>query len=444
MRKSPSLLLLALSILGPGGLARAQSVTKLTVEQAVQEAFRVNDQLRAAQMRADAADDSSRSARGNLLPALSGTEQWQHFNAPFTINVSGQPGQSILARNINANTLTVSANQPLLGLVHLGFSLASANHSADASRSDAQSVAASLGEQVRTTYLRLFEALAQQSIAQASVEQLQQQVKDAEARYSAGTITNADLLRFRTAAANAQQQFIQAKTDALVDRQGLLTYLARNPEDTSIDFVEPEDLERLAADPVPQPVDTLINQSIAQRPEVAKAQAQALAAQDNGKAQYAALLPELNLQGAYQWTKGQLFFPENEAFIGFLVNWPFWTWGAQYYAAKSAERQADAAEALSQDSRRQAAYDVSSRYAQLQAQFVAVQVAQTAIASAEEAYRVTDAQVRAGIGTTTDLLDAQSALTTARLNLARAQYERAVARVALDRATGATPSPRAN
>ena len=59
---------------------------------------------------------------------------------------------------------------------------------------------------------------------------------------------------------------------------------------------------------------------------------------------------------------------------------------------------------------------------------------ETAIASAEEAYRVTSAQVNAGTATTTDLLDAQSALTTAKLNLARAQYERTIARVQLDRA----------
>ena len=434
------LLTVAAALLLSGERAHAQSVTRLTVEQAVQEAFRVNDQLRAAQARADAAGDTSRSVRGGLLPALGATEQWQHFNAPFVINLSGQPGQGVTVRNINANTLGVSANQPLLGLVHLGYSLSSANHSADASVSDAKSVAASLAEQVRTTYLRLFEALAQQSIAQTSVEQLQKQVQDAEARYRAGTITNADLLRFKTAAANAQQQFIQAQTEALVDRQALLTYLARNPEDPSIEFVEPEELERMAAEPVPQPVDTLINRSLADRPEVQRAQSQAEAARDNDRAQYAALLPELNVQAAYQWTKGQLFFPENSAYIGILVSWPFWNWGANYYAAKSAERQADAAEALSQEARRQAAYEVSSRYAQLNAQFVAVQVAETAIASAEEAYRVTDAQVRAGIGTTTDLLDAQSALTTARLNLARARFERAVARVALDRAVGAAPN----
>src|SRR5277367_688706 len=148
MRLSPRLLILVVAAL-PSSPLRAQEVTQLTVEQAVQEAYRVNDQLRAAQARAEAADDTSRSTRGQLLPALSATEQWQHFDSPFVINLSGTPGQGITARNINTNTLSVAANQPVLGLVHLGFSLASANHSADASHSDADATQASLGEQVR-------------------------------------------------------------------------------------------------------------------------------------------------------------------------------------------------------------------------------------------------------------------------------------------------------
>ena len=68
MRLSPRLLVLAVAAL-PCGLLHAQEVTQLTVEQAVQEAYRVNDQLRAARARADAADDTSRSTRGQHLPA---------------------------------------------------------------------------------------------------------------------------------------------------------------------------------------------------------------------------------------------------------------------------------------------------------------------------------------------------------------------------------------
>ena len=55
---------------------------------------------------------------------------------------------------------------------------------------------------------------------------------------------------------------------------------------------------------------------------------------------------------------------------------------------------------------------------------------------AEEAYRVTAALVHAGSGTTTDLLNAESALTQARLSLERARYAQAASRIRLERAAG--------
>ena len=262
-------------------------------------------------------------------------------------------------------------------------------------------------------------------------------MQDAQARYNAGTITKADLLRFQTAVANAQQLRIQQATLAQTARQALLTLLARNPEDPTVEFVEPVDLEKQAAVRPPESVDELINRALKNRPEVARAQKEAEAARANGQARMWALLPEVDVQAAYSNVRGQVFQPENASFIGVVSSWPFFTWGTRWYAAQSAQRQADASASLLENTRKQVAFDVSSKAVQLHAQFVAVQVAATAIASAEEAYRVTTAQVSAGTATTTDLLDAQSALTTARANLARAQYDRAIARVALDRATTA-------
>ena len=66
----------------------------------------------------------------------------------------------------------------------------------------------------------------------------------------------------------------------------------------------------------------------------------------------------------------------------------------------------------------------------------ALETGRTAIGSAEEAYRVTTVLLAAGSANTTDLLDAQSALTQARLNFARARYEYALARLSLARALG--------
>jgi outer membrane protein TolC len=80
--------------------------------------------------------------------------------------------------------------------------------------------------------------------------------------------------------------------------------------------------------------------------------------------------------------------------------------------------------------------EVSGRLAAVRAAASAITVGRTATASAEEAYRVTEALLKAGSATTTDLLDAQAALTAARANLARAGYSYALRRVNLARATG--------
>ena len=419
--------------------ALAEGPQTLTIDEAVNEALRVNDQLKAVRYRAEGAEDTARSARGRLLPALSASDTWQHWDGPFVISLGppGTPSSGLVARNINTNVFTVAAQQPILGLLHRERDLKAASASADASRADEQDAQSQIAEQVRATYLRHFGSRAGVAIAEASIEQLQKQVQDAQARYNAGTITKADLLRFQTAVANAQQLRIQQATLAQTARQALLTLLARNPEDPTVEFVEPVDLEKQAAVRPPESVDELINRALKNRPEVARAQKEAEAARANGQARMWALLPEVDVQAAYSNVRGQVFQPENASFIGVVSSWPFFTWGTRWYAAQSAQRQADASASLLENTRKQVAFDVSSKAVQLDAQFVAVQVAETAIASAEEAYRVTTAQVSAGTATTTDLLDAQSALTTARANLARAQYDRAIARVALDRATTA-------
>jgi outer membrane protein TolC len=87
--------------------------------------------------------------------------------------------------------------------------------------------------------------------------------------------------------------------------------------------------------------------------------------------------------------------------------------------------------------RRKIATEVTGCAVELDAAGSAVTLATEAIVSAEEAYRVTDVQVRAGTATVTDLLDAQAALTQVRLNLVRARYARAMASVLLAHATGA-------
>ncbi len=118
------------------------------------------------------------------------------------------------------------------------------------------------------------------------------------------------------------------------------------------------------------------------------------------------------------------------------ATWPVWEWGATFFNHRAAAKMAEAAELDYDDQRKLIEKDVATNLATTTEVTRALDEAEKIIASAEESYRVTDALLKAGSATTTDLLDSQSALTTARLTLAQRRYEQAIARVTLSRVIG--------
>jgi outer membrane protein len=271
-------------------------------------------------------------------------------------------------------------------------------------------------------------------VAKTSEAQLAEQRNLAESRLKAGVITNAEVLRIATAQANAKLQEVQAQTSADAAQAALLVTLGYPANAQGVEFVEPTAM--VEAVPALSDEPTVQDQAVKNRHEVAGARLEQDAAAHQKSSALFKLLPEANIEAAYTHIHGQVLAPQDAAYIGVKASWPIFTWGADWFAYKSAGAQADAAALAAEDQARQVRIDASSKLAVLRAASSAVDLATTAIASAEEAYRVTNAQVKAGVATSTsDLLDSQSALTQAKLSLTRAKYERAIAKVALQRAT---------
>jgi outer membrane protein len=415
---------------------------RLTVEQAVQAAVKGNLRLLTVEKRATAGHDVALSTGARLLPGVHLSEEYQHWDCPFAIDftppafASGcqKTAAMLVARKQDTNSFVAVVNQPLVGLLHTGFDYASQRSNARATDAFAKVTEAQVVQTVRTLFLQYFEARALEEIAAASVAELAEEVNVANARLKAGVITNADLLRVTVAQANARQQQIAAHTQGLVARSTLLDTVGLQT-DAPVELVEPTSLLAMAAQPLPE-LHAATVQAEDKRPEVAQARLSARSAEQARTARYLALLPEVDAEGGYVRTDGQLFAPPNQWFIGVKASWNIWEWGASFFQARAAGYQAAASALEHENERRQVALEVRNTAAQAEAAAVVVDVAKQAIGSAKEAYRVTQALLQAGSATTTDLLDAQSAFLTARLNLARAQYELAIQRVALARVLG--------
>lgn len=413
---------------------------RITVDDAVKLALQGNYRLLTVGKRAAGSHDLALSTGARLLPSVRLSEELQHWDCPFAIDLatfSGKcqtdPSQKVV-REQNTNSFVATVSQPIVGLLHTGFDYGAQRANAAASDAGAKVARAQVVQTVRTIYLQHFEARALEQIAAASVAELADQVTVAEARLKAGVITNADLLRVQVAQANARQQQIAAHTQAVLSKANLLDAIGLGA-DAAVELAEPTSLLTMAMQPLPE-LAAATSRAAARRPELAQAAQAERAAERTRTARYLSLLPEVDAEGAYLRTDGQLFAPPNQWFVGVRATWNIWEWGASFFQARAAARQAEAVALEHGDEARQVALQVQTAAAQSQAAAVVVEVAQQAIGSAKEAYRVTQALVQAGSATTTDLLDAQSAFLTARLNLARAQYELAIQRVALARAIG--------
>jgi outer membrane protein TolC len=424
----------------------------LTVEEAEREAIEHNLHHRASTEQAAASRDLARSVRGRMGFSIHLSEEYQRYNCPFAISFTTLQGgcldslpvapaggiPNIVARNANANTFIASADQPLLGLLKLSHNYLAQSRTADAAQLGNQADEARVVENVRTGFLRYFEAIAAEQIAASSETELGEQVRVNQSRLRAGVITTADLLRVQVARANARQQKVAAHAQAEIARATLIDAVGLSPEDDSITLEEPKHLLEQAAQAVPDR-GSAVRQAIDNRPELRQAKRSADAAVAQRRAAIFEMLPDVDAEFAYVRVDGQLFAPVTSYYGGVKATWAIWEWGAGYYAARAQTHQANVAKLTLEDQRRQIALEVQNELSQLAAAAAAVEASQEAIDSANEAYRVTARSVEAGTATTTDLLDAQSALTTARLNLTRSRYEQAMARVTFQRLIGDTP-----
>jgi outer membrane protein TolC len=412
----------------------------MTIDDAVALALRTNPQLAAARARAESGDINAASVGRRMLPSIHVSDEAQLWNAPFIIPFPSGSGATQLfqVRNQDTNTFTASFDQPLLGLFRANEERETLTEQSAGDRAQIAASEADLRANVESQFLRVFEAQALEQIAGSSVHELGDQVTVAKARLASGVITQADLLRIEVAVANAEQQALEAHSQGVTSRAQLFAAIGLSPVDAAeLTLIAPEArLAAVRAKGSSPSLATLMPLARDHRPELAR-QAHLIQAADRqvGSRTYA-LLPDIDLEGAYIRTDGQLFAPPNSAYLGIKANWAIWEWGASDLQRKAAAVQADAARRDEEMLARQIEAELSASLAQGDAARGAVGTAEKAVASAEEAFRVTDAALKAGTATTTDLLESQSALSQARLNLTRAQYDLVLSDVALAHASG--------
>lgn len=285
-------------------------------------------------------------------------------------------------------------------------------------------------------YYNLLKTRKFEEVAVQSVEERKAHLKDAKAFYKAGLIPKNDMLQSEVLLAGAQIELIRAKNLSTMALAQLNTLL-RRPVDTAIEL---EDI--LKYEPSDISWEEALQQAKQYRPELRQSEIAIEQADKNIILTRAPYLPAVSVsanylkQGDDPLAQEYPYGPSEVKTALATMQWRFWAWGqgkdkmatARYNMKKAQENQNELLDNI--------ILQVRGAYVDtLEAEYN-IGVTEKAIEQAEEDFRINQSRYKAQLGTTTNVLDAQTRLSRAKIEYYNALYSYRISLMRLAWSTG--------
>jgi outer membrane protein len=283
---------------------------------------------------------------------------------------------------------------------------------------------------VQQTFLAL---LASQELREVAQDQLlfQQGTEEwTQANFDAGRTPRADVARAVSARASAQLDDTAARNAVALTRVALNEAMGLDVrteyEIAPVPETEPKELT----------LDSVIGVAMQRRPEVLAARKRLGAADAALEAAGKGHAPTITGGASLGWREPQ--FHPSLVFWGLNVGVNVNLFDGALSEAREQQARADrkASRDRVYDTMERVAAETAGSFLDLQTANEQIVSAEAAVTSGDEALRLADGRYKADVGILLEVLDAQAAFTLARADRARARFDRASARYALERAIG--------
>jgi outer membrane protein len=418
-------------VAGPAGAGEGGG--SITLDACVEKAVERNLVLIQSTLTAEATSLQASIALKEMLPTLSTTYSYTGRRDASTVSILGQ---SFPVSSHDSYSWDVTLTQPLFhgGVLWNRYKIAQID--LDVSQLQVEQVKNDLVRQVKEAYYSILKTEMIKEETNAAVQRLEAHLTDAKGFYEVGLIAKNDLLQSEVEAAQARQTLVSASHDVEIAK-ARLNLLLRQDLDTAL---EPEDV--LAFTPCREGLDDLLATAQRLRPEI---KAGALAMEKTRKeldVARAGYWPRLDLSAVYskvgtdpQMSKNP-FGDRDMAQVLLTASWELWAWGKTRDTAGAAAYGLSGAEAALEDVRNAIAFDIKQAWLRLREAAENIEVARASLAQAEENFRLNTERYRERLATSTDVLDAQALLTSARTGYFNAMADHLIAKAVLDYAAG--------
>lgn len=411
---------------------RLQGTQPITLAQALEIARGNNLDLQRALLTVERSRSAVREQQAALLPTANLTADLTRSGPGFA--GSDEP-QNPLAEQLNLNNNRESSTN-FSGGPQLNYTLYSSGQrtalirqAEEQLRSDELDVERQsevIRLNVTTQYYDLQQADENVRIAQSAVTNAQASLRDAQALERAGVSTRFDVLRSQVNLANFQQQLVNAVSQQRINRRQLAQTL-NLPQSIDVTTADPVRLAGLWNIPLEQTI-VLAFQN---RPELQQQLVQRNIFEQQRRQALSTLGPQVSLVASYNL---QDQFDDNRSVqdtysVGVRGSLALFDAGAARARADQARANIRIAETQFGTQRNLVRFEVEQAYSQLQSNLENVQTANTAVEQSREALRLARLRFQAGVGTQTEVIDAENDLTRAEGQRVQAilNYNRALA-----------------
>ncbi|HJT89696.1 MAG TPA: TolC family protein [Bryobacteraceae bacterium] len=415
----------------------------LALPDAVQLALRENKAVAAASEAVGAAQARIQQARGERLPQLNYTESFTRSDNPVFVFSSLLTQHQFTQQNFALRPLNqpdalnnfqsqILASHTLYDGGRTRQAIQAANLGRGLSEEDARRIRMDTIAAAARAYYDAVLAGESLNAAERAVRSAEADLRRAEAVRAAGMSTDVDVLSIRVHLAGVTEQRIRRAADLDVTRAALNDALgvpletqhtlttALKPADLPEDTVK--DLERAAAE---------------QRPEARQARIATNLAETQSAAARSALLPQVSVQAAYEADRQRFITRGGTNWLaGVTLKWNLFHGGSDQSRIDETKHLISQAEAGAERTNSALKLQVRRAYGDLRAARQRIEVAQAAVAEAEESLRITQNRYEAGMSNVTDLLRNETAVLESRTRLLAAVHDQRVAALMVELAAG--------
>jgi outer membrane protein len=390
-----------------------QRIHELTLADVVDLALLNNPTTRASWNQARAAQDVLGSARGAYFPTVAGTVSASRTKSPATAGrVAGQ--RTEYGPSVTLNYLLLDFGGRTGSIERARANLIAANFTHNATLQN-------IVLQAEAAYFNYMATAALLAAEKAAITEAQANLTAAERRNTVGLATIADVLQARTALAQEQlnRETIEGNLQAA---RGSLAVALGIPANLPFDLQPiPSNVSVRA---ISLSVDSIINEALRNRPDLAAARAQTAAALAQVRVARSAELPSLTLgsNAGRTYSVPPLFSgPSYGISLGLSI--PIFNGFSHQYDIAAAQAEAAAVSALADQARQQVMTQVFISYYALQTAEQRVATADDLLTSAQQSEQVAAGRYREGVGSIIDLLTAQTALANARAQQVQSRWQ---------------------